>query len=209
MCELVKGTGQTALPADDIFNEIGNVGIGSCMASLSHIMRREVSYSHPEFLHPDYEAVSGMLGRVDESVVGIMVNFKGDVEGKILIFFKTSLTKSILEGMMGGKKEMAELDGPMLDMLKEAANIMACSYLTALASYAVCEIQVEAAAVSADMAGSILAEAAAWMTEGAVCIGSLFGAERAPRDSFMMVLLYEHSVPEFLKSLEVSGCIGS
>lgn len=209
MCEDEKQRNSLKLCRADIFSELGNIGSGSCMASLSHIIGREVRYSKPELVNTDYESVSAGLGRTDESVAGVLVNYSGEIRGKCLIIFKASMVRAITEGILGAGRELQEFDGRMLDLLKEAANLMASSYLAAVSSYSSCRIHIEAAAVTSDMAGSILAEAAAGMADHTVCIENLFGIEPDQMDSFMMVLMYEDSVSQFLKALEVETCVGS
>lgn len=209
MCEDEKQIKSPKLCLEEIFSELGNIGVGSCMASLSHIIRQEVRYSKPKLVNTDYESMSADLGRADENVAGVLVNYSGDIEGRCLIIFKASMAGAIAEGVLGENKKLQEFDGRMLDLLKEAANLMVSSYLASVSSYASCRLYVESAAVTSDMAGAILAEAAAGMTDRAVCIETLFGTVPDQEDSFMMAVMYESSVSYFLKALEVEACVGS
>lgn len=199
--------GLQGIQVEDVFQEIGNVGTGSCMASLSHMISAEVSYSPPQILKMEYGSLSDWFGNVGESVVGVLIPFEGDIQGMVLHVYRDEMVKSILEGVLGQNDGHGELDGQCLDLLREVANIMGSTYLTALASYTGCKISLSSAAVSMDMEGAIITEliGAAGLQEETMCIGNHFWAKGKAEGSHMLVIMQERSVRRFLEALEVSG----
>lgn len=189
----------------DVFLEIGNVGTGSCMASLSHMIGAEVSYSPPDLIKMEYNGLSEWFGNDGESVVGVLIPFDGDIRGMVLQIFREGMVSSILNGVLG--QEYGELDGPCLDLLREVANIMASTYLTVFASYAGSRITISGAAVTMDMTGAIVTEliGAAGLPEEMLCIGNHFLARGETSGGHMLVAMQDKSVRKFLEALEVAG----
>lgn len=192
------------IQTEDVFREIGNVGMGSCMASLSHMIGAAVRYSPLELLKMEYNGLSEWFGCADESVVGVLVPFDGDVRGRVLQVYKREMVNNILEGVLGQREGPAELDGRRLDLLREVANITASTYLTTLAAYTGFVIEISSAAVSMDMAGAIVTEVIG-MGEGTLCIGNRFFVEKEEDGSRLLVMFEEPFASQFLGALEVMG----
>lgn len=191
----------------DVFQEIGNVGTGSCMASLSHMIGEEVKYSPPVIMSLDYRSLSDWFGNADENVVGVLISFEGDIQGMVLQIYRDGMVKSILEGVLGQDNKYEGLDGQYMDLLREVASITASTYLTALASYAGCRILISGAAVSMDMEGAIFTEliGAAGTQEEMLCIGNHFHVRGMTEGGHMLVTMQKRSARRFLEALEVSG----
>ncbi len=190
----------------DVFQEIGNVGTGSCMASLSHMIGEEVRYSPPQLIELEYGSLSEWFGNAGESVVGVLVPFDGDIRGMILHIYRNGMVRSILEGVLGEHSGEGELDGQRLDLLREVGSIAASTYLTSLALYTDCRLALSSAAVSMDMAGAIVTEliGAAGLSEETLCIGNHFQAKGREEASHMLVIMQAQSARKFVEALEVS-----
>lgn len=194
------------LQSNDVLLEIGNVGTGSCMASLSHMIGEDIRYSPPELIRMEYDSFSDWFGNVGESVVGVLTPFDGDIQGMVLQIFRDDMVRSVLEGVLGQEQGYGELDGQCLDLLREVANIMASTYLTVLASYAGSRITLSGAAVSMDMVGAIITEliGVSGLPEEMLCIGNHFLVGTKTEDSHMMVMMQKQSARKFLEALEVA-----
>ncbi len=191
---------------EDIVCEIGNIGAGSCMASLSHMTGKMVTCSAPVVMEMDYNRVADWFGPADESVVGVMVPFSGDITGLLLQVYKMDMVSVILEGVLERQPEQEELDGRLLDLLKEIANITSSTYLTSLSSCTGCKIDVQDSAVSMDMEGAIVTEligAAANIYGLAVCIGNKFHIGEDSGESCLCMILHGDSVGRFIDAMEV------
>ncbi len=199
--------GLQGMQLKDVFQEIGNVGTGSCMASLSHMIGAEVKYSPPQIIEMAYGSLSDWFGNVGERVVGVLIPFSGDIHGMVLHVYRNEMVRSILEGVLGQNDGHGELDGQFLDLLREVASLTASTYLTALASYTGCRISLSRAAVSMDMEGAIITEliGAAGLPEEMLCIGNHFRVKGKTEGSHMLVIMQECSVGKFLEALGVSG----
>lgn len=194
------------LQMKDVFLEIGNIGSGSCMAALSHMIGREVRYSFPVVMELNYDRIAEWFGPEEENVVGVLNPLSGDISGMFLQVYKKEMVSAILEGVLDRKPDQEELDGRMLDLLREIANITASSYLTALSSYTDCRIDLLDSAVSMDMEGAIVTEliGAASHTFGrALCIGSRFLAGCEQGESCMLAIFREESIKRLIKAMEV------
>ena len=193
--------------AEDLFREIGNIGAGSSMASLAHMIGRKVYGPPPAVLNAEYGKLMEWFGRTDENVVGVLVPFSGDLKGLLLQIYRKSMVQAILKGLMGSGADKSEMDGSLLELLRETANIMASSYLTALASYADCRVDVLGSAVSMDMAGSIFTEfsGAAASIGDICCIGNRFHADGEEGESCTILAIPRTAEPYFMEALGVLG----
>lgn len=191
--------------AEDIFREIGTIGAGSSMASLAHMIGREMRCSSPVILKMEYDEMADWFGLADESVVGVLIPFTGDIRGMLLQIYRKNVVKVILEGLLDRELNQGEMDGSFLELLRETANIMASSYLTAVAVYSDCRVQVLGSAVSMDMAGSIFTEfcGTAISFGDVCCIGSRFCEREGNRESCMLLVLPKKAEQYFVKALGV------
>lgn len=196
----------------DILCELCNVGIGSGMAALSHIIDREVNYSIPDADGlKAYSMIADPYLKAENYVAGVSLPFDGDIEGMILIIYKPSMVRVILEQTYGSAPGWKDIGGELLDMVRETANIMASTYLTALSTYTKWNLNAGRSAVTMDMAGSMIGEAAgmvAYEDQDVLCIASRFGLETEEKENCMLMMIKEHSIPGFLETLGGERCAG-
>lgn len=191
--------------SEDLFRELGNIGAGSSMTSLAHMIGRQVHGSLPVILSAEYGSMMDWFGRTEENVVGVLVPFSGDLSGLLLQVYRKDMVKAILKGLYGSEADKSEMDGSLLNLLRETANITASSYLTALASYGDWRLDVLDSAVSMDMAGSIITEfsgMAAALGENC-CVGNRFGTDGKDRESCMLLVLPRQTENSFMEVLGV------
>lgn len=189
---------------NDIFCEMGNIGTGASMASLSHIIGAEVNYSPSVVNAGGYDGLSSWFGYAGENVAAVLIPFCGSIGGMIFQVYKNEMVNTILGGVLEREPGSCELDGRHLDILKEVANITASSYLTALSACSGCRIDISEAAVSMDMVGAIITEliGTAGNYGGVLCIGNRFSVNGAD-DSHILVMLDKESAGKLLEALEV------
>lgn len=189
---------------EDIFREIGNIGTGACAASLSHMIGAQVEHSSPDVMAAEYEVLSDWFGYAGENAVGVLIPFGGEIRGMVLQIYKRGMVKAILEGVLERSLENGELDGRLLDILREIANIAASSYLTSLSACTGCKIDVSGAAVSMDMVGAIITEllGTAGAFDETLCIGNKFRVN-GEGDSHILVMLQMKSVQRLMEVLGV------
>ena len=197
------------LQDESLFLELGNVGTGSAMTSLSNMLGTELIYTPPELFEMRYEDLSRWFLDPEESVVGVLVPFEGEASGLLIQIYRLSTAKKILNGLLGpNRDEERELDREGVDLLHEISNIMTSSCLLALSSYTESRIRVLESAVSVDMAGSILTElfgTAAEVCGAGVGIGVCFGLDGGDPGNRILIILRNDSMARFLEELEVGA----
>ena len=195
-------------PAAETLLEMGHNGTGSSMASLSHIIGEKVCYAPPVMKTVDYDGLAEWIGYAEENVAAVLIPFTGDINGMLLQIYKEEMTDVILRKLLNTEQVSGEMDGQMLDLLKETANIMASSYLTGLSACVGLRITLSDSAVSMDMTGAIITAligTAAGTFPGGICIGNNFSTAEAEQKSCMLMVLREDSISEIMKAVEVSG----
>ena len=85
---------------NDIFCEMGNIGTGASMASLSHIIGAEVNYSPSVVNAGGYDGLSSWFGYAGENVAAVLIPFCGSIGGMILQVYKNEMVNTILGGVL-------------------------------------------------------------------------------------------------------------
>lgn len=195
--------------AKSLFLELGNVGTGSAMTSLSNMLGTELIYTPPKLLEVWYEDLSRWFVESEENVAGVLVPFEGEISGFLIQIYRLSTAKKILGILLGPEhEEERALDREGLDLLHEISNIMASSCLLALSSYTASRIRVLESAVSVDMAGSILTElfgTASGIYGAGLGLGACFCFSGEDSDNRILLILGSDSMSRFLEELEVGA----
>lgn len=204
------GTELVEIQTRDVLREICNIGVGSCMTSLSHLIGKEVRYSvsYSNELE-DYGDMTDWFSQADEYVAGVTVPFEGDIEGAVLLIYQPAMADVILSRTFECDPDWENHGDEMLDMIRETANIMASSYLASLSAYTSWHIKAGCSAASTDMVGAMISEVAGRAINAdrlVFCTGSSFGTEEEGLGSCMLMMLHEHSIPGFLEALEDEIC---
>lgn len=195
-------------PAEETLLEMGNIGTGSSMASLAHIIGQKVRYAPPVMKKVDYNGLAEWIGLAEENVVAVLIPFTGDITGMLLQIYKEDMRNVILKRLLDTVSVPEEMDGRMLDLIRETANIMASSYLTSLSACVGLKITLSDSAVSMDMTGAIvtalIGTASATFPEG-ICIGNNFSTAAGTEESCLLMVLREDSVTRIMEAVEVNG----
>lgn len=153
----MKGYGDLNESAMDILRELGNIGTGNAVTSLSGMLDREVELTCPDLRIIDYREVTTILGEAEELQTGILVASNGDLRGMFLFLLDESLTRSIVELVLGEIPENIMDLGEMGEsLICEIGNIMCGSYIRALARLLDIEMDVAVPELCIDMGGAIL-----------------------------------------------------
>lgn len=87
-------------PAAETLLEMGNIGTGSSMASLSHIIGEKVCYAPPVMKTVDYDGLAEWIGYAEENVAAVLIPFTGDINGMLLQIYKEEMTDVILRKLL-------------------------------------------------------------------------------------------------------------
>ncbi|HQA58029.1 MAG TPA: chemotaxis protein CheC [Acetivibrio sp.] len=144
----------------DVLKEIGNIGAGNAATALAKMLRRKVDMDVPKVKVLKFQEVSEILGGADIPVVGLLLRVMGDIKGSIMFILENEAARIWVNILMGKpqteKKGYLNFDEIEVSALKEIANILSSSYLSALSSLTGLNILPSVPELAIDMAGAIL-----------------------------------------------------
>jgi chemotaxis protein CheC len=141
----------------DVLKEIGNIGAGNAVTSLSKLLNRKINMAVPKTRVLEFKEISDTLGGAELLVVGILLKVSGDFTGNIMFILKKDAASALVSMLMGEQpdesREFSEMD---ISALKEIGNILAGSYLSALSALTNLKLMPSVPELAIDMAGAIL-----------------------------------------------------
>lgn len=141
----------------DFLLEIGNIGTGNALTSLSSFIDRKVDMNPPQLEFVSYDHLLSNLGGSENVVSGFLINVTGDIEGVMLFLLQKELASEVCDILLGDSLvDIMNLDEMHTSLIKEIANVMSGSYVSALADMAGMNIQNSVPDLAIDMAGAIL-----------------------------------------------------
>lgn len=143
--------------AIDCLREIGNIGSGNAASSLSAMLNKSVRMRVPNIHVLDYQAAINAVGGPEQVLTGILVTFKGDIKGMIMFLLDNAFAKIVVNTFMGKDNiDVLKMDEADSSAVKEMGNIMAGSYLNALAALAGFTVAMDVPSMTVDMMGAIM-----------------------------------------------------
>lgn len=141
----------------DVLREIGNVGAGNAMTAIASMLSIKVNMNVPKVQLLEVSKLGAVICPEEEVVVGIFLEIGSDIQGSMMFMMRMGPAKYLVNRLMGRDPDYAgdftELD---LSALKEIGNIIAGSYLSALATMTNLVITPSIPYISIDMAASLL-----------------------------------------------------
>lgn len=143
--------------AIDCLREIGNIGSGNAASALSAMLNKSVRMRVPNIHVLDYQAAINSVGGPEQILTGILVTFKGDIKGMIMFLLDNAFAKIVVNTFMGKDNiDVLKMDEADTSAVKEMGNIMAGSYLNALAALAGFTVAMDVPSMTVDMMGAIM-----------------------------------------------------
>jgi len=140
----------------DVLREIGNIGSGNAASALSTMLATSVNIAVPTVRIMDYEEVVEKLGGPEQMIVGLLLKLEGDVQGMIMFLLHQNFANMLLASLLGEEIPLSQIDEIGYSALQEVANIMAASYVNAVAAMTGLIINISVPAMCVDMLGAIL-----------------------------------------------------
>ena len=145
----------------DGLREIGNIGAGNATTALSQMLNQKMDMSVPKVALVPFNEISDVMGSEDQTVVGIMLGFEGDVEGMMMFLFDTKSAHHLVNTLMmrdkeDGVEEGAEFSDMDMSALNEIGNIVSGSYLTAISKLTNLKMISTVPEMTIDMIGALL-----------------------------------------------------
>lgn len=141
----------------DVLKEMGTIGAGRAATALSDLIAKKVEITVPEVNLIPIENVSHLLEERDKLFFVIDMEITGEVSGRIFLLFSPDDARILAGSLLGKPKESLDLRDELLQSsLKESANILSGSYVSALADMTNLNILISSPSLAIDMVGAIL-----------------------------------------------------
>lgn len=141
----------------DTLKEVGNIGSGNALVSLSKMINRRVEMQVPTINILEFDEVTELMGGAENPVIGILLDFTGGIRGSIMFVLEPKYVYTLLSVLRNKNvNDITELGEIDISALKEVGNILAGSYLSALSKLCKLDILPSVPYFAYDMAGAIL-----------------------------------------------------
>lgn len=141
----------------DVLREIGNIGSGNAASSLAKMLSVQIDIDVPVVRILDYEQAMQEMGGAEQMIVGLLLSLEGDVTGMMMFLLHENFAKSLLASLLGMDSPMVEeMDEMGYSAIQEVANVMAASYVNAIAEMTGFSINISPPDLCVDMLGAIL-----------------------------------------------------
>lgn len=141
----------------DVLREIGNIGAGNAATALSQMLGHPVNISVPKVRILDFNEVVTSLGGPEAMIVGLLLTLNEDVEGMMMFLLQREFAHMSLSALLGEDIErFDQIDEMGMSAIQEVSNIMAASYVNAIASLTGLTINISTPDLTIDMLGAIM-----------------------------------------------------
>lgn len=175
----------------DVLREIGNIGAGNATTAIAQMLGARVDMEVPKVELMLASELGGAICDEEEEIVGIFLEVHGDIDGSMMFLMKMKSAHVIVNRLMMRDADYNEAFNEMdLSALKEIGNIIAASYLSALATLTQMKIVPSVPHISVDMAAAILSVPAIMFGQygdNALFIETEFGDEKEMQGYFILM----------------------
>ena len=175
----------------DVLKEIGNIGAGNATTAIAKMLDMRLNMNVPKVQLLKFSELASVIGAEDEPICGIYLEVESDIAGSMMFILKLDSAHYLVDRLMGRdttkKTEFDEMD---LSALCEMGNILAGSYLSALAGLTGMTITSSVPYLSIDMAGAILSVPAiqfGFLGDNALLIETEFGDDVLVEGYFILL----------------------
>lgn len=145
----------------DVLKEIGNIGTGNAATSISTMLDMKINMHVPDAKLIAVQDLNTVIGSEEEEVVGIYLRVHNGIEGSLMFLLKKAAAYFLLNRLFDRTQSYDKpFDGMDISAMEEVGNIIAGSYLAAIAKMTNLTIEPSVPYISVDMAGAILSFAA-------------------------------------------------
>lgn len=190
----------------DVLREIGNIGAGNAVTSLSKMLDKKVDMHVPKVTLVDFKTLSDFIGGPENIIIGILVNLSGDVNGIMMFLVEHKSARKLIEILFNDSNSGDEFSEIELSALQEVGNILSSAYLGSLATLINKSIYPSVPFLAIDMAGAILSVPAiefGKVSDKVLLIESVFEAEEKDVSGFFVLVPDPPSFQTILTSLGV------
>ncbi|MCR4842444.1 MAG: chemotaxis protein CheC [Eubacterium sp.] len=141
----------------DVLREIGNIGAGNATTAVANMVNLRLDMQVPQVRLMTLQELPAALGNEEELICGIYLEVMNDIEGSMMFMVDMHSARFFVDKLMGtDDPENFDFSEMELSALKEIGNIIAASYLSAVASLTNLVISPSVPYLAVDMAAAIL-----------------------------------------------------
>lgn len=139
---------------EDILKEVANIGAGNAATAFSGMIGQEINMTVPKVELIEIQDLPSITGDEEEYIACIMINFSGEISGKILLVVDMENVEKMLKLIFSTD----ELPGKEMQhsALNELGNILSGAYLKAINDFTDLDLDQSVPAMAYDMAGAVL-----------------------------------------------------
>lgn len=175
----------------DVLKEIGNIGAGNATTALAQLINTKIDMSVPKVGLVPFKNIAEMIGSEETVFVGILLGLDGDIDGMMMFLLQEQSAHNLVNALVGNPKEqVSDFNEMELSALHEIGNIIAGSYLSALATLTNLTITATVPSLAIDMAGALLSVPAieyGKVGDKVLLIQTQFGEDNFINGYFLMV----------------------
>lgn len=141
----------------DVLTEVGNIGAGNAVTSLSKMMKKKVNMLVPSAKLVPFSQIHNLVGGGENIVFAVLFDLSGEILGKMMFVLQEECARLFINAMLDlDLKEVGEIGEYELSALKEVGNILTSSYLNSLASFVDKKIFPSIPYLAHDMAAAVI-----------------------------------------------------
>ena len=141
----------------DVLKELGNIGAGNATTALACMLNEKIDRSVPIVTLVPFSRMAEVFGSEETILAGILLGLEGDVQGMMMFLLHEESAHRLVNILIG---KPTDNNDPFTEMemsaLNEIGNIIAGSYLSAMASITGLTITASVPYSAIDMAGALL-----------------------------------------------------
>lgn len=119
----------------DVLLELGNIGTGNALTSLSQLTSKPIQMELPTIRVTDMNSLPDIIDFPGDRNIGVVIDVHGDLDCVITFLLNEQFAKTIAKELTGEPvTDLAEMDEMQESSIREVGNIMCNAYLNALAS---------------------------------------------------------------------------
>ncbi|MBA2873970.1 chemotaxis protein CheC [Thermaerobacillus caldiproteolyticus] len=172
----------------DILKEIGNIGAGNAATALSQLLNKKIEMTVPNVQIVSFDEVMELVGGAEHVVASVFLRIEGDAPGNMFFVLSLPQAEHFIQQMTGDAQfsftgQQSELG---VSAFQELGNILAGSYLSALADFTHLKLYPSVPALTVDMIGAILQYGLIELSrvgDYAIVIDTALHEEQQPQDS--------------------------
>ena len=190
-----------------VLQELGNIGAGNAVTSLSEMLNRKVDMNVPKVQFLSFDKVQVAIGGAEKPLAAVLVNVASDeVNGMMMFLVELENANALVGSLMQQKVEvLGEIE---FSALKEIGNILTGSYMRSLSDMLGITIDMSVPYLSVDMAGSILSVPAiefAKVSDEVLFIESVFDSDEGDLSGYFILAPDQQSFRFIFKKLGIES----